>query len=164
VTAIYKPLENIVTLLVVSPLEEDHVSLRHIIGHSNWRLREASCCEEALRLLSNEPVPVVICECDLPDGNWKVFLDEVEKLPYPPHVIVSSRLADARLWAEVLNIGGYDVLMTPFDAKEVFHVVFSAWHSRKRSWEQTTVPSKGPSVAVSASESLGKTAAAGSAG
>lgn len=33
---------------------------------------------------------------------------------------------DARLWAEALNLGGYDVLAKPFDASEVNRAVDSA--------------------------------------
>jgi hypothetical protein len=40
---------------------------------------------------------------------------------------VFSRLADESLWAQVLNLGGFDVLMTPFEAEEVLRVTFAAW-------------------------------------
>jgi hypothetical protein len=40
---------------------------------------------------------------------------------------VFSRLADESLWARVLNLGGFDVLMTPFEAEEVLRVTFAAW-------------------------------------
>jgi DNA-binding response OmpR family regulator len=40
---------------------------------------------------------------------------------------VTSRLADDRLWAEVLNIGGYDVLAKPFVPAEVFRTISLAW-------------------------------------
>jgi len=36
---------------------------------------------------------------------------------------VVSRLADERLWAEALNPGAYDMLLTPFEAEEVFRVI-----------------------------------------
>jgi hypothetical protein len=36
---------------------------------------------------------------------------------------VSSRVADDRLWAEVLNLGGYDLLTNPFAPAEVSRVV-----------------------------------------
>jgi FixJ family two-component response regulator len=35
-------------------------------------------------------------------------------------------LADDRLWAEVLNMGGYDLLMKPFDEREVLHAASMA--------------------------------------
>jgi hypothetical protein len=76
-------------------------------------------------------VPVIVCECDFRGGNWKLLLDKVRMLPRPPRLIVASRFADERLWAEVLNLGGHDVLATPFDADEVHRVVSYAvdsWH------------------------------------
>jgi hypothetical protein len=36
----------------------------------------------------------------------------------PPPLIVVDRLADERLRAEVLNQGGFDLLMEPFDKPE----------------------------------------------
>lgn len=45
-------------------------------------------------------------------------------------MIVASRLADERLWAEVLNVGGYDLLVKPFEKDEVAWVVglaFDQW-------------------------------------
>jgi DNA-binding response OmpR family regulator len=41
-------------------------------------------------------------------------------------------LADEALWAEVLNLGGYDVLTKPFDPKEVHHAVSMACGFRRR--------------------------------
>jgi DNA-binding response OmpR family regulator len=50
-----------------------------------------------------------------------------------PTLIVTSRLADDELWAEVLNLGAYDVLAQPFDPDEVYRVVFLAWQHSKNS-------------------------------
>lgn len=36
---------------------------------------------------------------------------------------LQNHRADDLLWAEVLNLGGYDVLQTPFEANEVLPVV-----------------------------------------
>ncbi len=64
----------------------------------------------------------MVCERDLPDGNWRDVLDAASARPDPPPLIVTSRLADDHLWAEVLNLGGYDVLAQPFDHDEVRRV------------------------------------------
>jgi FixJ family two-component response regulator len=55
------------------------------------------------------------------------MLEHISLLPYPPLLIVTSRLADARLWAEALNLGAYDVLAKPFDATEVIRSASRAW-------------------------------------
>ncbi len=41
-------------------------------------------------------------------------------------MIVASRVTDEALWAEVLNLGGYDVLVQPFDRTEVLRVTDAA--------------------------------------
>ena len=57
------------------------------------------------------------------------MLEQVTILPDPPSVIVTSRLADDRLWAEVLNLGAYDVLAKPFDRTEAIRAVGAAWRA-----------------------------------
>ena len=82
------------------------------------------------------PPSIVICERDLPDGSWKQLFQETQELLRPPKFIVSSRLADEYLWVEVLNLGGHNVLSTPFDAREVSYVVRYAaesWHHQPES-------------------------------
>jgi FixJ family two-component response regulator len=41
-------------------------------------------------------------------------------------VVVSARLADERLWSEVLWRGAYDVIVEPYEAEEVRRIVEGA--------------------------------------
>jgi len=50
-------------------------------------------------------------------------------VPDPPPLIVTSRLADERLWAEVLNLGAFDVIAKPFDRMETMRVISAAWRA-----------------------------------
>jgi DNA-binding NtrC family response regulator len=81
-------------------------------------------------------MPVVICESCLPDGNWKDILSQVTVLPDAPRLIVTSREPGESLWAEVLNMGGYDVLTTPFEKNEVMRAVSRAWQSWVDEWSR----------------------------
>ena len=119
-----------VAALLVSPFESDHAVLSLVFSHSNWKLQSAHDFKAALSLMSRETIPVIIC--NLGNRDWKALLDAGAKLPNPPKLIVSSRLMDEHLWAEVLNMGGYDVLTTPFDSREVFRSVSMAWHLWQR--------------------------------
>jgi FixJ family two-component response regulator len=73
----------------------------------------------------------------LPDGRWQDILSSVTDADNPPCLIVSSNLADERLWAEVLNEGGYDLLPKPFESKEVTRVISLAWLHWKNQLERT---------------------------
>jgi len=122
-------------VLHVGASPEDGQRLTGIFQKAGWYLRSVPTISEALRHLRFAYSPVVISERDLPDGNWRSLLEDILSLPYPPYLIVSSRLADEHLWAEVLNLGGFDLLSTPFDRDEVQHVVGHAcesWHRKRR--------------------------------
>ena len=124
--------ERAVTVLAISPHQEDHVRLRHIFTHSNWHVHGVSNWREAQARLLESATPVVLCEVRLTDATWKEVLDGLGRMPDPPLLIVTSRWADDELWAEVLNLGGYDVLMKPLDQAEVVRVVGLAWLNWKR--------------------------------
>ena len=119
--------ERTPAVLAVSPLPSDRLVLREILSQRSWKLHEASTCREALALLRSHTVSVLLSERDHADGNWEGLLNATARLPAPPKLIVFSRLADESLWAEVLNMGGFDLLMTPFEAEEVLRVTFAAW-------------------------------------
>jgi DNA-binding response OmpR family regulator len=63
-------------------------------------------------------------------------LAATRQLPHAPRLIVTDRLADEHLWAEVLNLGGHDVLGQPFQVDELLWVLGSAW----RYGEDRTAP------------------------
>jgi DNA-binding NtrC family response regulator len=119
-------------VVIASQSVDDRLSLRMICALHDFTLFEAGSCREALLLAGRHRVAVVICEWDLPGGGWKAVLEGLAKLSQCPQVIVASRLADHYLWADVLDLGGYDVLITPFEAKEVSRVVSLAWCSSQR--------------------------------
>jgi len=134
--------EKVVAVLAISPIEEDHLFLTNIFSHTNWQLRSAHTWKEALGLLNKQRIPILVCESQLLDASWKQVLAELSSIPERPILIVASRLADESFWAEVLNLGAYDVLMKPFDATEVFRVVSLAWLNWKNDRERRTM--RGP--------------------
>lgn len=121
-----KPITN-PTILAVLSAGEDRTSLAGILPGSEWTLHFARVLSEARTLLRRSHVDVVISDSRLSDGLcWKDLLGEIQAMGGPPPLIVADRLADEYLWAEVLNLGGYDLLAKPFDAREVRHAVGAA--------------------------------------
>ena len=113
-------------VLSVSPNHEDCASLERIFK-SGWTVIASATVASALSVLREMPIPIVICDCDIWSGTWREMLDHIAFLPDPPLLIVTSRLADERLWAEALNLGAWDVLAKPFDVDEVVRIVGVAW-------------------------------------
>jgi DNA-binding NtrC family response regulator len=115
------------SVLSVSPLDADHFSLQTISRDSTWILYKARELVSALVLLQQHDIAVILCERDLLPGSYIDLLEHINALPNAPSLIVASRLADERLWAEALNLGAWDVLAKPFDRNEVVRSVKSAW-------------------------------------
>jgi DNA-binding response OmpR family regulator len=136
--------QRVVKVLLISPFDEDHQHLRDILKHSNWQQHGVHALGEASDFLVENVTPVVICESELPDGSWRDVLSHFGRMQRPPVLVVTSRLADDRLWSEALNLGAYNVLAKPLNTKEVFHVVGLAWMSWKRRSERA------PALAMSA--------------
>lgn len=112
--------------LLVSPDQDDYRSLATIL-EPDWTVRGARSCQEAIGMLGGTGhLSVVACERELPDGTWKDLLQALVHLQNPPPLVVLSRHADESLWAEVLNIGGYDVLAKPLEHDEVQRVMMMA--------------------------------------
>ena len=132
-----------VTVLSVSPVQDDHISLKAIFDRSGWTLytdsrwalQSTMDLESALVYLRENRISLVVTECDLAPGSWRDLLAETFALSDPPLLIVTSRLADECLWAEALNLGAYDVLVKPFECEEVIRVLSLAWLHRKQEHE-----------------------------
>jgi DNA-binding response OmpR family regulator len=122
--------------MAILPSHEDRLRLSEIFRHSRWHLDLSECLTDARALLDRTHLGVVLTDSRLPDGGWKDVMHELGRRHItPPPVIVVSRLADERLWAEVLNLCGYDVLATPFHTREVLWSISSAW----RHWRDNCV-------------------------
>jgi DNA-binding NtrC family response regulator len=127
-------------ILSVSRRQTDHTVLRRIIDDTQWRLTSAASCREAFEKLCDAYPLVVFSDSSLPDGTWKDIFELLSRFDEPhSFLVVASSLADERLWSEVLNLGGYDVLMKPLIEAEVRRVLDSIWARRTHSVPRTHV-------------------------
>jgi DNA-binding NtrC family response regulator len=119
-------------LLAILPAAHERSTIRSTFSQLDWHVGFATTFPQARAALREQSVGIVLTESQFSDGHsWKDFLDEFQGMQCPPRLIVTAASADSRLWAEVLNLGGYDLLLKPLDPAEVFRVVTLAWLSRK---------------------------------
>jgi DNA-binding NtrC family response regulator len=119
--------KEVIAVLSVSPIQQDHDTLARLLGRDQWRVHNALSLQSASAFLRAHAVPLVVCEHDLSPGSWTQLLDDIRQLSIPPVLIMTCRVADDSLWAEALNLGAYDVLAKPLDRTEVTRVLSSAW-------------------------------------
>jgi DNA-binding NtrC family response regulator len=130
-------------IVFISPVESESLALRRIFAGSQTSVHWFPTCKAALAFLREHPLGVVISNVRVPDGCWKELLNALSQFPHSPNLIVWSSLADHRLWAEVLNLGGYDVLLSPFEPEEVQRVSDAAWREWQHRPRETSLPRNG---------------------
>jgi len=124
-----------ITVLSVSTSESDHATLEQTFRDSsltlypNCRLalHASRTLASALAVLRRKRVPIVLCDRDEQPDAWREILQATKDLGAPPCVIVTSRMADDRQWAELLNAGAFDLLAKPFEKSNVIRILQSAW-------------------------------------
>jgi len=120
-----------IAILAVLTDRQD-TDLQRVIAHTRWQLKVVHSVAEAVDTILTLPISVVLCDRELDDGNWLDIVRAAEKMnPQPPTIVLSDR-QDDRLWAEVLNCGGYDLLLRPLNAREVYSLVPMAWRRWRR--------------------------------
>lgn len=118
--------KNQPSLVVLSSVENNHATLDDLFLRAGWRVRHT----RSLADLDSDPdasVGVVLTDYKLPDGRWTRVLEHARRRAPGTEVVVYSDLVDEHLWAEVLCLGGFDVVGQPFDEQELLRVTASAW-------------------------------------
>lgn len=121
-----------VSVLTVLCDPQARTALLQLLSHSNWNVHSLSSFEEAVPFLHTSTAGVVVAQYGASGRlSWRDLLEETSRLAAPPRLVVTDRLADDSMWAEVLNLGAHDLLSQPFESREVFHVLSCAWQSWK---------------------------------
>ena len=130
-----------VEVLAINSISRNCLSLRSILGHTNWIVDWASDFREAMNFLESRPVAVVVCPAEMSGASWKDILAAVVDLPNPPKVLIYAEHAANDLWIDILNLGGYDFLPLPFVQELVLRTISLAsrqWNDDARRKQQLT--------------------------
>jgi len=93
-------------------------------------LEHVASLDHARSRLGEQAYDVILTEAALPDGKWLDVLSLAGKCASDTEVIVTDPQADARFWAEALNLGAYDLLAQPFYEPEVRRILYNACSRR----------------------------------
>ena len=113
-------------ILFVSGRQEDAHHLSRMLHALPLTLEHVPSFHQASIRLHKQEYEVVLTEATLPDGRWLDVLHLVRECPWETEVIVTDPQADARFWAEALNLGAYDLLAQPFYEPEVRRILYNA--------------------------------------
>lgn len=98
-----------------------------VIGAINkWDVRWARSSSEAIDILGQQPIPLVICDEELQEG-WRPTVKRIASLSLSACVLLASRFSDEALRREARRCYAYDVIAKPFNWEEVSDQVLFAW-------------------------------------
>lgn len=113
-------------ILFVSGHPEDARRLAPMLQALPLDMEQVETLEQARNELQQGEYEIILTEAVLPDGGWLDALHLARQHPRDINVIVTDPQADARFWAEVLNLGAYDLLTQPFYEPEVRRILCNA--------------------------------------
>ena len=113
-------------ILFISGRHTDAVRLSRMLHSLPLELSHAESLQQARTMLTQSEFDVILTESTLPDGRWLDVLHLARECPQELEVIVTDPQADARFWAEALNLGAYDLLAQPFYEPEVRRILYNA--------------------------------------
>lgn len=122
------------TIVAAIAREEDRRELERILAPCRWALIWVRTAPEAVEAVLQTDAPIVISDDSLTEGEWRQLWSQLAANVRPPMFILASRVADDGLWAELLNLGGYNLLSMPFYPEEVIRTVHGAllaWQTKQ---------------------------------
>ncbi len=113
-------------ILFISGRPEDALRLTQMVQALPIWMDHVESIRQARTELEERRYDVVLTDATLPDGNWLDVLHLTRESPDSVDVIVTDPQADAKFWAQVLNLGAYDLLAQPFYEPEVRRILSNA--------------------------------------
>jgi DNA-binding NtrC family response regulator len=113
-------------ILCISGHPDDARRLSEMLHALPLVIDQVDSVRQARAQLQLQEYDTVLTEAVLSDGKWLDVLHLVRENPRQMAVIVTDAKTDTRLWAEVLNLGAYDLLAQPYHEPEVRRILYNA--------------------------------------
>lgn len=106
------------TVLLVDRLQEGRDQIKAMLGETEFSIREASTCEEAIEIALREKISVVLTDTELPTKSGLFLLKEIKEAAPETEVVLTTSHASSFNLLQALRTGAYDVLIKPIDNGE----------------------------------------------
>ena len=108
--------------------EHDRELLSQIATQANWSLQMPRTFRGAIQIVSQNPAAVIIG--DQPD--WRAALETLRINSPNSRIILTASETDDKLWLEVLDRGGFDVVTRPFHPRRLLETIGRAWNEIRK--------------------------------
>jgi DNA-binding response OmpR family regulator len=123
-------------ILVVDDELAIRVSLDEALTQAGYAVLTAASGEEALALLQEEPVDLILLDLKMGGIDGLQVMAEVEKQPLPPVTIMLTAYASFDSAVSTMRRGGYDYLVKPYSMEELLASVEKGLARRREALRQ----------------------------
>jgi CheY-like chemotaxis protein len=117
-----------IRILAVCLFLDDRFVLDQLGDTYGWQLRFANSPREAFRLAFENDFDLILCDRNQPGHPWREVMDRLAASSPRSCILLVSPMSDDYLWWEVLQHGGFDVLIRPLRAEIVLRAIETAAH------------------------------------
>jgi DNA-binding response OmpR family regulator len=110
-------------VVIATPFTRDREYLRDIVRQSGFSPVEVLTYRDALAAIGIHGPAAIVCDESL---SWRDIIGHLADDSQPPRIVIVTADHDQAVFAEVLNLGAYDVLTKPFSSRETEWVICSA--------------------------------------
>ena len=119
-----------VKVLIIDDETDYLETLTKRLRKRNLKVTGASSGEEALRVLSETPVDVVVLDVRMPGMDGIEALREIKKIDPLLQVIMLTGHANVEVAIEGMELGAFDYLMKPADMDELLYKIQDAYKAK----------------------------------
>lgn len=115
--------EGRVRILVLSMSFEDRFLLQRLGKQHDWELRFTYSPRERLNLASRRHFQLILCDHNQPGYPWREVMDRLAACSPQSRILLVSPVNDDYLRRDVIQQGGYDVLLRPLREESALRAV-----------------------------------------
>jgi len=115
--------KSIKRILVVDDEENTRIGLTKLLSQDGYEVESAANGNDALDLLGQHKVNLVISDINMPDMNGLVFLRELSRKFPSTSVIMITAYGGVESYLEAMNLGAYEYLHKPVRLDELRSVM-----------------------------------------
>jgi len=115
--------ELVKRILVVDDEENTRIGLSKLLSQEGFQVESAANGNDALEMLGQHKVNLVISDINMPDMNGLVFLRELSRKFPSTNVIMITAYGGVESYLEAMNLGAYEYLHKPVRLDELRSVM-----------------------------------------
>ena len=115
--------ESIKRILVVDDEENTRIGLSKLLSQEGFLVESAANGNDALELLGQQKISLVISDINMPDMNGLAFLRELSRKFPSTNVIMITAYGGVESYLEAMNLGAFEYLHKPVRLDELRSVM-----------------------------------------